>query len=60
MFFFEKKNQKTFTYGARCRRAPHQQSKVFCFFFSKKKTPYFLNCPTSRTAPRDADVVIAA
>ena len=37
MFFFEKKNQKTFafwgTLGARAR----QQTKVFCFFFSKKK-----------------------
>jgi len=38
MFFFEKKNQKTF---ARCR-GPSRQNlpkdiKVFCFFFSKKK-----------------------
>jgi hypothetical protein len=40
MFFFEKKNQKTF---ARCRGListidAAQIIKVFCFFFSKKKT----------------------
>jgi hypothetical protein len=39
MFFFEKKNQKTF---ATLRRAypekpKPEQIKVFCFFFSKKK-----------------------
>jgi len=39
MFFFEKKNQKTF---ARCRGPipsidAAQILKVFCFFFSKKK-----------------------
>jgi mono/diheme cytochrome c family protein len=41
-FFFEKKNQKTFTRleaFARYRRVS-QQTKVLCFFFSKKK--YFL------------------
>jgi hypothetical protein len=39
MFFFEKKNQKTFaTLGRAFRAKPQpQQSKVFCFFFSKKK-----------------------
>jgi hypothetical protein len=44
MFFFEKKNQKTFAHGpdaprshGELRRCPHQ-AKVFCFFFSKKKT----------------------
>jgi hypothetical protein len=38
MFFFEKKNQKTFV---RCRglvTSVRQEAKVFCFFFSKKKT----------------------
>jgi hypothetical protein len=36
-FFFEKKNQKTFAYWARaCGQS--QGMKVFCFFFSKKKT----------------------
>jgi hypothetical protein len=39
MFFFEKKNQKTF---ARCRGpipgTYAKDIKVFCFFFSKKKT----------------------
>jgi hypothetical protein len=42
-FFFEKKNQKTFArLGPDCRngRAP-EGTKVFCFFFSKKK--YFLS-----------------
>jgi hypothetical protein len=36
-FFFEKKNQKTLVY---CARAYGQSEgiKVFCFFFSKKKT----------------------
>ena len=37
-FFFEKKKQKTF---APCRRTLKRgataESKVFCFFFSKKK-----------------------
>jgi DNA-binding beta-propeller fold protein YncE len=38
MFFFEKKNQKTFaTLGARWGDHPRLRSKVFCFFFSKKK-----------------------
>jgi general secretion pathway protein J len=38
MFFFEKKNQKTFVTGAsRLRRAWPKEIKVFCFFFSKKK-----------------------
>jgi hypothetical protein len=39
MFFFEKKNQKTFV---RCRgpvpQGAPEKAKVFCFFFSKKKT----------------------
>jgi len=36
-FFFEKKNQKTFDYWARaCGQS--EEVKVFCFFFSKKKT----------------------
>jgi hypothetical protein len=38
VFFFEKKNKKTCDHGARCRRAPYQQLKVFCFFSSEKKT----------------------
>jgi hypothetical protein len=38
MFFFEKKNQKTFANWASFYpdRAQQKQSKVFCFFFSKK------------------------
>jgi hypothetical protein len=45
MFFFEKKNQKTFASLKRSQqqRAP-QEIKVFCFFFSKKKAflPFLL------------------
>jgi len=38
MFFFEKKNQKTFTpCGPRQPQRARQSPKVFCFFFSKKK-----------------------
>jgi hypothetical protein len=39
MFFFEKKNQKTFAHGARaCRLRRDSGAKVFCFFSSEKKT----------------------
>jgi hypothetical protein len=38
-FFFEKKNQKTFGLErARCGWRGPQGIKVFCFFFSKKKS----------------------
>jgi hypothetical protein len=39
-FFFEKKNQKTFArFGSSLPgTGSAQDSKVFCFFFSKKKT----------------------
>jgi hypothetical protein len=39
-FFFEKKNQKTFIRlgGADPTKPKPKQTKVFCFFFSKKKT----------------------
>jgi hypothetical protein len=39
MFFFEKKNQKTFATPGRVypERPKPKYSKVFCFFFSKKK-----------------------
>jgi hypothetical protein len=41
-FFFEKKNQKTFgLWGARCDWRGPQGSKVFCFFFSKKKSSFY-------------------
>jgi hypothetical protein len=46
MFFSEEKNQKTFTFSAASTLSGHgryadadAESKVFCFFFSKKKTP---------------------
>jgi hypothetical protein len=39
VFFFEKKNQKTFTHGARASRLRRDSgAKVFCFFSSEKKT----------------------
>jgi hypothetical protein len=39
-FFFEKKNQKTLVRlgGAYPAKPKPKQTKVFCFFFSKKKT----------------------
>jgi hypothetical protein len=38
MFFFEKKNQKTFGPWAAAGNWPQRKRvKVFCFFFSKKK-----------------------
>jgi hypothetical protein len=38
MFFFEKKNQKTFASVRALVTNPRQPIKVFRFFFSKKKT----------------------
>jgi len=38
MFFFEKKNQKTFINKKILRfKLRFESAKVFCFFFSKKK-----------------------
>jgi hypothetical protein len=44
MFFFEKKNQKTFASLRALVTSPRQRTKVFCFFFSKKKTFLSLFC----------------
>jgi hypothetical protein len=57
MFFFEKKNQKTFAIGAvrrwcKTRRAVGMVEKVFCFFFSKKKA--FLKAPPPESSPAPA------
>jgi len=39
MFFFEKKNQKTFDpLGTPLATQRLKRPKVFCFFFSKKKS----------------------
>jgi hypothetical protein len=39
MFFFEKKNQKTFANGRTpAGGARDSDSKFFCFFFSRKKS----------------------
>jgi hypothetical protein len=59
MFFFEKKNQKTFDHGVRRRRVRDSQLKVFCFFSSEKKT--FLALPVrlrnrSHTDVRDTEI----
>jgi porin len=54
MFFFEKKNQKTFSLGASVRGwRTRQVAKVFCFFFSKKKTFLFfvLSSPVLAAPP---------
>jgi hypothetical protein len=53
-FFFEKKNQKNFIcFGgislASVERMRRAISKVFCFFFSKKK--YFLALPRPKRNP---------
>ena len=38
MFFFEKKNQKAFVpWGWTASAGVYPETKVFCFFFSKKK-----------------------
>jgi hypothetical protein len=37
MFFFEKKNQKTFTHGNRPKGRATKPEKFFASFFSKKK-----------------------
>ena len=38
MFFFEKKNQKTFIPGSQPRESGEaNRAEVFCFFFFKKK-----------------------
>jgi hypothetical protein len=42
LFFFEKKNQKTFaTLVCAVGQRVAQVTKVFCFFFSKKKSLFF-------------------
>jgi hypothetical protein len=54
-FFSEEKKQKTFTSLSRfCPAARSKETKVFCFFFSKKKC--FLPCrlPDSAGNPPDA------
>jgi hypothetical protein len=48
MFFFEKKNQKTFICCVLWRRVRDSHSKVFCFFSSEKKT--FLSYDIRRPA----------
>jgi hypothetical protein len=46
LFFFEKKNQKTFDYGTRLSGYGRDSgAKVFCFFSSEKKTFLPLPCP---------------
>jgi peptide/nickel transport system permease protein len=46
MFFFEKKNQKTFASLRAPVTSPRQPIKVFCFFFSKKKSFLLSPCLT--------------
>ena len=60
MFFFEKKNQKTFaSWRARLIGHPPKGIKVFCFFFSKKKCFLFSSAcllTASGFAPAPAQV----
>jgi hypothetical protein len=44
VFFFEKKNQKTFINRVRCRRLRDSHPKVFCFFSSEKKAFFLIHC----------------
>jgi hypothetical protein len=51
VFFFEKKNQKTFVPSdARGCNITSDRAKVFCFFFSKKKPllPFISATPSPR------------
>jgi hypothetical protein len=49
-FFFEKKNQKTFTHlAAAFPDRLGQGAEVFCFFFSKKKS-FLQRCRLSQSA----------
>jgi len=50
-FFFEKKNQKTFTFSRtyRCTGRVRQENKSFLFlFFKKEKLPFFAMCKSLR------------
>ncbi len=51
MFFFEKKNQKTFTYGVRCRPVCDSQSKLPCVLIGLPlRSPRI--CPLSKAVAR--------
>jgi hypothetical protein len=53
VFFFEKKNQKTFVIlGARWGWRVPQGAKVFCFFFAKKKPSFLARLAPGRMVPR--------
>jgi len=45
MFFFEKKNQKTFTHGVRFRRVCDSMVKSFLLLFFKKEDLSFSEAP---------------
>jgi len=45
MFFFEKKNQKTFNTCVRCRRVRDSQGKSFLLLFFKKEDLSFCEAP---------------
>jgi len=55
IFFFEKKKQKTFVNLARRKNSRSslrtKRIKVFCFFFSKKKTSLLFLIPTDFISP---------
>jgi hypothetical protein len=57
MFFFEKKNQKTFTsLGLACPgEAGAEQIRVFCFFSSEKKA-FYISRPARRRLLRSGSV----
>ncbi len=62
-FFFEKKNQKTFvSWVPVSGKSATALTEAFCFFFSKKRFPYFNDAPTSATlaAPASDACLVAA
>jgi len=61
MFFFEKKNQKTFTHLGRCRdQAPQPLDKSFLLLFSKKKSLLHLPPASGPAVARLTDIPLAA
>jgi hypothetical protein len=49
MVFFEKKKKTFIPFSEMLGISPRQRTKVFCFFFSKKKA--FLPCRRQRLSP---------
>jgi hypothetical protein len=48
MFFFEKKNQKTFSRCGRCRLGPRLRRQKFFASFFQKRRPFLPNFPSPK------------